>query len=158
MQKTIKIKVNKTDNVIREPLWITQEIKDEIKVRKHYNRIKRNIVDVDKKREYEEKYKDQKLKVQLLVKEAMGAYEIKITNEIREDKDRTKLWDNINKLKGKEISKKELVLYTENGKTPIIAGEIGKALEIYWSGIYMKIEFIQYGTKRLKEITNKNMR
>lgn len=83
MQKTIKPKVNQTEQLIREPLWIIQEIKEEIKVRKHYNRTKRNAEYIDTKQEYEEKYTDQKLKEQILVKDAMEAFEIKITNEIK---------------------------------------------------------------------------
>ena len=63
----------------------------------------------------------------MMVKEAMGAYEIKITNEIKEDKDRKKLWDNINKLKGKEIMKKALKIYgEENDKLPLEPEEAEK--------------------------------
>ena len=51
--------------------------------------------------------------VQTKIREQMNIYEMKITNDIRQDRSRKKNWDNINKLRGKITDKdKKVVLYT----------------------------------------------
>ena len=48
------------------------------------------------------------------IREQMNIYEMKITNDIRQDRSRGKnIWDNINKLRGK-ITDKEEKVFTKN--------------------------------------------
>ena len=66
----------------------------------------------------------------------MEEHEVKVTNEIREEKDVKKLWEYIKKLKGKEISRKEVRIYDGNGKE-LNTEETGELLVNYWTGIYI---------------------
>ena len=85
-----------------EAPWVNDEFRSEIKKKKKLNREKRNCNDVTKR----ELYIKQKKLVQTKIREQMNIYEMKITNDIRQDRSRgKKIWDNINKLRGKITDK-----------------------------------------------------
>lgn len=86
LEKTIRRRegTEKGHRVI-ENIWMTNEIRDEIKKRKELNRRKRNCVD-ERKEELEKQYLNKKYTVQKLIRDAKYKYEVKITNEIKNDK------------------------------------------------------------------------
>ena len=97
-----------------EAPWVNDEIRNEIKKRKKLNREKRNCNDVTKRELHNKLYIKQKKIVQTKTREQMNIYEMKITNDIRQDRNREKkIWDNINKLRGKitDKDKKSCTVY-----------------------------------------------
>ena len=57
------------------------------------------------------KYIKQRKLVQTKIREHMNIYEMKITNDIQQDRSRgNKIWDNINKLRGKIIDEDKKVV------------------------------------------------
>ena len=81
-------------------------------------------------------YIKQKKIVQTKIRDQMNIYEMKITKGIRQDRRRgKKIWDNINKLRGKITDKdKKMVLYTDENEQILNTHEI----ERYWTKIYRK--------------------
>ena len=65
---------------------------------------------------------------------------MKITNDIRQDRSRgKKIWDNINKLRGKITDKdKKVVLYTAENEQILNTHETEHEIERYWTTIYRK--------------------
>merc|ERR1711915_1023572 len=83
--------------------WMNDNIREEMKLKREINRKKRNTKDEKEKANLERKYKEQKEIVKRLIREGITNYEIKITNEIKEDGNSgRKLWENINKLIGRK--------------------------------------------------------
>ena len=123
--------------VIEAP-WMTKDIRTEIKKRKTLNREKRNCCEEDRKQS-EELYRNQKKKVQQLIYNAMQQNELKVTMDIKNDKGRgKKLWDNIEKLRGKpRKGKNEGQIYNEDGKQ-LNKQESEVAIEKYWTSIYRR--------------------
>ena len=113
--KKIKTGGNKKVPVINK--WVTDEIKKEIKKRKEINRRKRHGKTKQEEERLTRAYKNQKLKVQRLVKEAKNQYEIKLTREIKESKNRGKdTWKHINKLSGRKQKDEDILEIYENGE------------------------------------------
>ena len=83
-----------------------------------------------------------KKSVQAKIREQMNMYEMKITNDIRQDRSRgKKIWDNINKLRGKITDKKEkVVLYTDKNEQIMNTQENEHEIERYWTHIYRKYQ------------------
>ena len=103
-------RVNQKHNVTEQP-WITVQIRDEIKKRKELNRKQRNEENQREKGLIDNAYRDQKRKVKILVKEAITVSEKKITNDIKDSKNRSKaMWKNIDKLRRKERREEETQL------------------------------------------------
>ena len=69
-----------------ENLWMTEEIRKGIKLRREYNRRKRNAATTDNKENLEKLYKNQKFRVQRLIREAKIKHEKMLTEEIKKDK------------------------------------------------------------------------
>ena len=101
---------------IKDPVWFTNEIHERIKLRKHYNRSKRNAKNDTEKDRYWALYKEQKRTVQQMVKGAISKYEEKFTTEIRQRGEAKHLWKKIHKLRGIEISKDQGGVYGNDGK------------------------------------------
>ena len=81
-----------------EAPWVNDEIRNEIKKRKNITK-KRETVMMLQKGNY---ILNGKKIVQTKIREKMNIYEMKITNDIRQNRSRgKKIWDNINKLRGK---------------------------------------------------------
>eukprot|EP00794_Sanderia_malayensis_P010325 gene10325-11396_t len=121
----------------REAPWVTDEIRTEIKKRKKLNREKRNCRHPEMLKTKEDLYKVQKQYVQCIIKKEIQAYEMKITDDIRQDRSRgKKIWDNINKLRG-QIKNEEMcpTLYDAE-EQPLEKHEAEESIEQYWTSIY----------------------
>ena len=132
-----RIIMNNDKIIAKEPPWINAQIRSGIKKRKQLNREKRHCKDKDKK-EAMEKYIHQKKKVQTDIYDAMQKYEEDLTNSIKRDTSRNKkLWQTIDKLRGKSTKAKlECKLYDCDGKLlskEEADTEIEKILEKYLS-------------------------
>lgn len=142
-QKTLKATYRKRtaiqEEFTQEAPWVTTEIRNEIKIRKTLNRGKRTYKDEEDRILKTNLYTNQKQKVQILIKEEMQKYEVKLTESIRQDKSRgKKIWENINKLRGKPNKLDATpTLYNEDG-TILTADETSESIEEYWTTIYKK--------------------
>ena len=117
-------RIIKNDKSMVEAPWVTDEIRTEIKSRQQLNRERRNCVDTEQKKIKFDQYIRQKIKVQTIIKREMERYELKITNDIKEDKSRgKKLWDNINKLRGKATNKKDTAILYDADEQPLNMNE-----------------------------------
>lgn len=120
------------------PPWVTQEIKDEIAVRKKYNRKKRNATSDQDRERWKAEYQKQKKTVQEKIRREMHLHEEKITKEIKQGKDQgRKLWDNIKKLRGQDIKRNDCIEIYKEGKK-LHGNEMEVELVNYWKGIYQK--------------------
>ena len=130
---------DKNDEKTKEKPWFTEEIREEIRIRKIKNRAKRNVREEDRE-QAENEYYTQKKKVQNIIKVEIQKHEKKITDEIRQSSDHgKKLWKYINKLKGKEFNTKEDFIYDEDGHI-LKQEEERNQLKNFWTGIYQKHE------------------
>ena len=138
--KTKVIKSRKGEKGKVEPIWMNKEIKNEIKERKKYNKLKRYCLNNQESDHYEKKYIEHKTKVQSLIKEEITKYEKRITEEIKADKSK-KMWENINYLRGKNKTNKKVntenCIYDENGDKIYNANT---EIKNFWSKIYLKHE------------------
>ena len=75
-----------------------------------------------------------------MVQEAIEKHEIKVTNEILDNKNRTKLWNHISKLRRDNGGKsKEMFLYDHEGNV-LDENEISQEIELCWGPIYRQSE------------------
>ena len=92
------------------------------------------------------------MKVKHIIRNAISNHEKIITEDIKKDQNRnTKLWDNIKKLKGESIERKEIILYNLDGSKMKIE-EQPKQLEEYWTGLY------RARNNNIKEVQNNEKR
>ena len=131
MTKFVDCAPNKEKN----HLWITEEIKRNIKLRKRLCRTLRNC-SAEEKDSAKANYIEQKNKTRILIQEATSKHERKLTREIKEDKGRKLLWNQINKLRGKENVRKKFKIYNEDGSAIEEGGELNMKTIEYWSEIY----------------------
>ena len=138
LKRSYKRRVSNDKVKREEPPWITAEIRSEIKKRKRLNRSKRNC-NLKEKEEAAKQYADQKKVVQSLVYEAIQNHEKKTTSDIKTNRDnRKKLWDNINRLRGKTKKKlEECKLYNVNGEK-LEKLDAEEEIKDYWTKIYKK--------------------
>ena len=136
LKKVYKKKIDK--NYKREKPWINAQIRETIDLRKKYNRLKRNEKNEEMKSQYEKLYKEYKVEGQVYVKQEIEKYERKLTNLIKKNRnDKTKKWKYIKMLEGKEIKKKDVYIYKENGSKMSEEDEKGEIKSI-WNNIYQK--------------------
>ena len=133
MLKKKYIKKIKKDNK-PEAKWFTEEMRNSIKKRKYYNRLVRNAVNDHEKTEYKRLYYDQKAKTSALIKTGISNYEISITNKIKE-RNNKEIWKDINKLRRREVDKKDTILYDNEGKQ-VEEHKVGELLCDFWKTIY----------------------
>ena len=144
MGRTIKKKElnnehNTQENKI-EPIWFNEEIRKEIKKRKEYNRNWRNSTNEEEKERRKELYLKQKDLTKNKIKVEITKHEEKITKEIKTDKNNRKIWEHINKLRGKSNdAKKEVTLYDEEGQKEKVE-DYPKKLKEFWETVYKKEE------------------
>ena len=85
-------------------------------------------------------------------------HEEKIVDEIKQDKGGKELWKNIRKISGKQVKKKELRIYDEDGKE-LEEIEAKEKIERFWKQIYKthqnKIE--EYWNQEEKEPYKREM-
>ena len=122
-----------------ESVWMNDEIRREIGVRKRLNRERRNLGDGPERNEAWERYREQKRKVADMVRESIREYERKKTDEIKDNRDSgRKLWHNISLLKGVRKNG-EVKVYDDRGNemnAESLKDEMGK----FWKGIYQMHE------------------
>ena len=126
-------KLKEHDNPQAE--WFSQEMKESIKKRQHYNRLVRNTRDVNEKNEYRILYEQQKAKTSLLIRNGILNYEATITKKIKERSNNKEIWKNINKLRRREEIKNEAKLYDDEGRE-IDEGKIAEVICKFWKNIY----------------------
>ena len=88
LKRTMRQRIDKNKNQT-ESIWVTDEIREEIKKRKAINRAKRNCQDTNQKEILENQYKAQKEKAAMLVREAITAHEEKQCENIRSGQGRS---------------------------------------------------------------------
>ena len=138
---TRTVKTRKNQKQLEEPIWFNENIKREIGKRRVINKKARNATNPEEKTRLREKYKVQKAKVNELVGEAVEIYEVKITDKILKDRNRSKnLWQHVNTLKKLDKNtKKEIKLYKEDGEK-IEEQNIGAELKDKWIPVYQSSE------------------
>ena len=95
--------------------WVTEAIREGIKKRRELNRKARNSIGREKEK-WEREWRNQKIRVQIMVRESKEAWEQEQVKEIWTCKNRGKqLWKHINKLRGKDKDEEDLEFY-ENGR------------------------------------------
>ena len=154
----VKIKITKEKAEEKDKKWMTEQIRKEIKKRKEINRQQRNENREREKHLIWERYKEQTIKVRELIKNEIRKHEEKIVEEIKQDKGGKELWKNIRKISGKEVKKKELRIYDEDGKE-LEEIEAKEKIERFWKQIYQthqnKIE--EYWNQEEKETYEREM-
>ena len=139
LKSTYRRRLSKEDKCKIEAPWVTEQIRIEIKKRRKLNRANRNCSDAEDKKEKTELYIRQKKKVQAIIRGEMHKYETKVTNDIKQDKSRgKKLWDNINKLRGKTGRNEDIQLLYDINEQPLKISEMDVEIEQYWNSIYKK--------------------
>ena len=105
-----------------EPEWITEEIRLGIAERKRLKRIERNCIEEEKEK-CNKDWIDQKMKVQILVRETKRGWEREMANKIRDCRNQGKmLWNLVDKIRGKKTKKREDEFYKEGEKIEIEEG------------------------------------
>ena len=122
-----------------DPVWFTKEIRENIKLRKQYNRAKDATQDPNEREQFWKLYIDKKNVVKKLVKESINRYELKITGEIRERGRTRDLWRNINILRGGNKCSDSVAVYNQMGEV-LCDVEARDSVLKYWKNIYQKIE------------------
>ena len=120
-----------------EPVWMNYNIKKEIKLRRKYNKEKRNA-NPSEAQAKEQLYKLQKSKVQQMIKAEITKHERKITEEVKGRKDSNKkMFKMIEKLRGTSRKfKKDIEIYNKDKK--IEKGNITTEMIRLSNGIYRK--------------------
>ena len=135
LKKTIRCRVGERggERVI-ESEWVTEEIRQGIAERRRLKRLERNSTGEEKAR-WKREWEAQKAKVQVMVRDTKREWEEVMAKKVRECKDGgKKLWDLINKLRGKTRSAKVDEFY-EDGKRIEIEEGWDEFIDI-WLGIY----------------------
>jgi len=124
-----------------EPIWINDDIRREIKVRRKWNRAKRIEQDPNIREYYWGEYQKQKEKVRKLVRDAKMEHERKITKEIRDDKTNKRMWDMIGKLRGTKVkTTRRTELYRPDGEKIVEESEERESMLGAWRTIYQMRE------------------
>ncbi|KAK3878158.1 hypothetical protein Pcinc_017182 [Petrolisthes cinctipes] len=102
---------------VKEASWVNESIRQGIKKRRYYNRLRRYAENKEEEDKYEELYLKQKDKVQGEIKRTIYAHESMVSREVTEGGDSSrKMWIYINKLRNKNTEQvKELKMYNEQG-------------------------------------------
>ena len=121
-----------------EPPWINEEIKQGIKKRKQLNREWRNTKDERERDLAKERYISKKREVQKSIKQEISKHEERKTREIREGRTSgKKLWEHVNKLRGREVRRmEEREVYKEGKK--MSNEEAEREIIAFWKTIYQK--------------------
>ena len=122
-----------------EPIWITEEIKREIKTRREINRMGR-VADIEQKDTIWHRYQMQRKKVKGMVAEAKKLSERKLANEIKKETDgRGKMWKHIQKLRGTLKKQQEICILDEEGRE-LEKENIPDAMKSGWRRVYQANE------------------
>ena len=81
--------------------------------------------------------------MQAIIRGELHKYETTVTNDIKQDKGRgKKLWDTINKLRGKTGRDEDIQLLYDINEHPLKISEMDVEIEQYWDSIYKNIQMI----------------
>ena len=118
LKRTARRKVGgEEDNKVAEKVWMNDEIRGEIEKRRVLNRKKRYGRSENESQQLEKNWRQQKSKVQRLIREEKGKYEMEITRRIKEKGNRGKdMWKDINRLSGRDVKEKDILEVYENDK------------------------------------------
>ena len=102
LKKTIRCRVGeKGGERIVESEWITDEIREGVAERRRLKRLERNSQG-EERAKWKREWETQKAKVQIIVKTTKRAWEEEMARKVRNCGDGgRKLWDLINKMRGK---------------------------------------------------------
>ena len=140
-----RMKLNEWENV-----WMNDEIRREIGVRKRLNRERRNSEGFKRDEKWVQ-YREQKRKVADMVRMSIREYEKNITDEIKSSRDSgKKMWHNISLLRGAKKKCKTRV-YDDIGNE-INADELKNHVSNFWKNVYQMHE------NDVKEIWNDTTR
>lgn len=139
MEKTFKRRIRQDNEEEPEPIWFNTNIRKEISVRRQYNKSRRKATTEEEKKKYKELYCEQKIKIKEMVKAAIYENERNMTDKILKDPNRSKkLWEYIDKLKGKETKSKDTtIIYDEEGNQ-LEQEKIPNLIKKFWTNIYQK--------------------
>ena len=140
-------------------MWFKNSIRKEISKRRELNKKARKATD-ENKSVLKELYKQEKVKVQLLVRDAIKKHEEKIAEEIMNDKNRSqRIWLHINSMISKtQRSKKETHIFDKDG-AKIGDSDIPFALKENWQPIYQKHQneiYLIWNTEERNEYIEKH--
>ena len=135
LKKTVIRKYNSSG--ITNPVWFTREMEQGIKLRQHLSRMTRNARDEQERQHFMDLYREQKRKVQIMVRDGISQYERRITEEVRDNA--CNLWKNICKLRGEKMEIKETHIYDRDG-VKLDDRDAVEDIREYWQGIYHKHE------------------
>ena len=108
-------------------------------MRRSLNNRRRNAQNAEEAVEWKNKYKEQKEKVQKMVKDAVMKHEKKVSQEIMEDKNRSRrIWDHIRKLQQVQKQKDDGILIYDINGVQLLKENIPRQLEMEWMKIYQK--------------------
>lgn len=133
--KTYRRKINDEDEIEEKP-WVNDEIRQGVRERQSLNRRKRNVARQEDRLRLERLYDAKKKEVMALVKEAITSYEIKLAEEIREN--RNKIWPNIEKLINPNKKRKEIIKLHDEQGNELNEEEAKIELLNFWSGVYQR--------------------
>lgn len=154
MKRKIRRKTVQGKTVEVEPIWMTREIKMAMSKRRTYNKEKRKLQNTSEEyKRYDSLYREQKIIVKNMIKDAMWKHEKKVTDDIRRDRNMTrKLWEHIKRLKGENLREsKKITLYGDN-EMPIKSEDIPNELICFWNTIYRQRE------NTIKDVWNEDSR
>ena len=118
---------------------MTKQIKKEISKRRQINKKRRKEKDPTVKQNLKAEYHIQKEKVQIMVQEEIENFEIKITNKILNDKNRSrKIWKHIHMLINRNTEEEAIRLYSETGIIP--RQQESMIIRDFWQNIYQRHE------------------
>ena len=136
MKSTFKKKVDNSGKLV-DPPWLTTNIKQEISKRREINKKARKASPGNTET-LATMYKKQKVKVQMLVKDAIKKHEEIVSEKIMNDRNRSKkVWQHINTMINKPVQKRQNTkLYKDS--TEVTEEDIPTELETKWKSIYQK--------------------
>ena len=126
--------IKRGNNTIKEPPWMTKEIRKSIKMKRQTNRERRNEQDEEKKEILKDKYIKLKNETKTMIWERRQEYDKIRSEEVKSNPN--KVWDNIRRLRDKKEDK-QIELYNDKGEK-LEETEVEKELKQYWEGIYQK--------------------
>lgn len=89
--------------------WFNEDIKEKIKLRRYYNRKKRNATNQEEKEKYEALYYHFKQQAHIAIKNAMEEYEMQISSTMQQDK--STFWGQLSELRTHFFDKEDYQLF-----------------------------------------------
>ena len=105
--------------IVVEGEWVDDELREGVKKRREINRKRRNSIG-EERTQLEQLYRIQKAKVQVMVREKKGRWELKKIEQAKDSKDHGKtIWKAVRELNGKTKSNTEDIVVLDGVKTSV---------------------------------------